>query len=261
MSANGEWSSLKWLVTTALVLVVVHLAVKSGATAEKVAPAIPRTSEGKPDFTGIWQTLSTAEWDLEPHAARKDAPPGLGVVEGNVIPYQPAALAKRNVNFQNRDKLDPRAKSNMLGVPRVTYNPAPFQILQQAAHVTLVYEYQNSVRTIYTNGSAHPPGHIDWWLGDSRGHWEGDTLVADVIDFNDETWLDHSGNFHSDALHVIEKYTYIDTDHNQYEATLEDPHVFTRPCKISLILYRHREKNLQLLENYGFAFDYEKYYP
>jgi hypothetical protein len=246
--------TFKWVLFLALLLKL--------TTASAVnAPKIPRTAQGKPDFTGIWQTMTTAEWDLEPHEARKDAPPGLGVVEDNVIPYQSWALEQRKKNFENRETLDPRSKHYKLGVPRITYNPAPFQILQQDKNLTLIYEYQDSVRTIYTNGTEHPKGHIDWWYGDSRGHWEGDTLVADVIHFNEDTWLDHAGNFHSDALHVIERYTPLGPDHIQYEATLEDPRVFTKTWKISLILYRHKEKNLQLLENYGFTFDVQKYYP
>ena len=222
---------------------------------------IKRTAEGHPDFSGIWQPLTTAEWDLEPHGARKDTPPGLGVVVGGTIPYQPWALEQKKKNFENRATLDPRNKGYMLGVPRVAYNAAPFQILQQDKHLTLVYEYQNSVRTIYTNGSQHPPGHIDWWLGDSRGHWEDDTLVSDVLHQHPDTWLDRSGNFHSEELHVVERYTPLGPDHIRYEATLDDPKVFTRPWSISLILYRHKEDNLQLLEYYPHTFDSEQYYP
>jgi len=225
------------------------------------ATDIPRAADGKPDFSGIWQTLSTAEWDLEPHAARKDAPAGLGVVEGNVIPYQAWALAKKKENFEKRATLDPQTKCYMPGVPRVTYTPFPFQIFQSDKELTLLYEYAHSVRTIYTNGSSHPAGHIDWWLGDSRAKWEGDTLVVDVIDFNDETWFDRSGNFHSDELHVVERYKLIDADHIQYDARIEDPKVFTKPWNISLLLYRHKEKNFQLLENECYTFDYEKFYP
>ena len=125
----------------------------------------------------------------------------------------------------------------------------------------MLYEYAHANRVIYTNGSKHPDGHIDWWLGDSRGQWNGDTLVVDLVDFNDQTWFDRAGDFHSDALHVVERYTLIDSDHIQYEATIEDPKVFTRPWKMSMILYRRREKNIQLLEFDCYAFEMEKYYP
>jgi hypothetical protein len=225
------------------------------------AVKLPRTADGKPDLSGIWQTLSTADWDLEPHHAREDAPAGLGVVVGNEIPYQPWALAKKKENFESRATADPRTKCFMPGIPRVTYTPAPFQIFQSAKQFTIIYEFGETTRTIHANGTPHPPGHIDWWLGDSRGHWEGDTLVVDVIHFNDQTWFDRAGNFHSEELHVVERYTPLGPDHIQYEATIEDPKVFTRPWKISLILYRHKEKNFQLLENKCYAAKYEKFYP
>ncbi|MEJ0035821.1 MAG: hypothetical protein WDO68_07040 [Gammaproteobacteria bacterium] len=224
-------------------------------------PGLPRGTDGKPDLTGIWEALSTAEWGVEPHAARKDAPAGLGIVEGDVIPYQPWALARRDQNFAKRAKLDPLAKCFMPGVPRITYTPLPFQIFQSEKELTFLYQYAHSVRTVHANGAPHPPGHIDWWLGDSRGHWEGDTLVVDVTHFNDQTWFDRAGNFHSDALHVIERYTLIGPDHIEYRATIEDPKVFTRPWNINLVLYRHKEKNFQLLEHECYTFDYERFYP
>jgi len=223
--------------------------------------SVPRTAEGKPDLSGIWQALTTANWNIQDHSAEKGVPGGQGIVEGNEIPYQPAALERKKTNYEQRSALDPESKSYVPGVPRVTYTPFPFQIIQTPKETAIVYEYVHTVRHLLTDGSAHPSGHIDWWLGDSRGHWEGDTLVVDVTDFNDRTWFDHAGNFHSDALHVVERYTLTDPDHIAYEATIEDPKTFTRPWKISLVLYRHKEKNFQLLDYEGYAFDYEKYYP
>ena len=159
--------------------------------------AIPRLADGHPDFTGIWQTTSAAEYDLEPHSGRKDAPPGPGIVEGDVIPYLPQALQQRKKNFESRDKEDPRLKCWTLGVPRGIYYPEPFQILQRPRDLTLVFEFGHSVRTIHTNGTLHPKKtDNEFWLGDSRAHWEGDTLVVDVTDFTDDTWLDRAGNFH-----------------------------------------------------------------
>ncbi len=224
-------------------------------------PGIPRTADGKPDLNGFWQTLSTAEWDLEAHNARKDAPAGLGVVTDGPIPYQDWALAKKKENFEKRATEDPQTKCYQPGVPRVTYTPFPFQILQSENELTLRYEYAHTLRTIYTNGTQHPPGHIDWYQGDSRGHWEGDTLVVDINDFNDLTWFDRAGNFHSDELHVIERYTLQDTDHIQYQATIEDPKVFTKPWNIEVTLYKHKEKGFQLLEYECYTFDYEQFYP
>jgi hypothetical protein len=131
---------------------------------------ITRTPEGKPDLTGIWQAISTADYDLEPHSTRKDAPPGAGVIEGDFIPYQPAALKQKEQNFAARDKLDPRLLCFTLGVPRDNYYPEPFQILQRPRDLTLIYEFGNSVRTIHTNGTLHPAGdNPEFWLGDSRG--------------------------------------------------------------------------------------------
>ncbi len=225
------------------------------------AADLPRTADGKPDLSGIWQVITPAGQDLSAHAARKDSPAHLGAVEGDEIPYQSWALAKKQENFAKRETDDPQNKCFMPGVPRITYTPLPFQIFQKDKQLTVLYEYAHTVRSIYTNGTDHPPGHIDWFLGDSRGHWDGDTLVVDVVDFNDETWLDHAGDFHSDQLHVVERYTPIDKDHIRYEATIEDPKVFTRPWSVKVILYRRIEPNVQLLEYECYTFDYEKFYP
>ena len=207
----------------------------------------PRTADGKPDLQGVWQVLNTAAWDIQDHAARLGVPAGQGVVEGNDIPYQPWAAAKRKENFETRATADPITKCFLPGVPRITYMPYPFHIFQTAGTTLILYEYDHAVRTIYTN-RPHPPGHIDFWLGVSRGRWEGDTLVVDAVDFNDQTWFDAAGNFHSDALHVIERYTRTGPDHIAYEVTIEDPKVFTRPWKMSMTLYRRQEKNVQLLD-------------
>ncbi len=199
--------------------------------------------------------------DLLPHAANPDSPGFLGAVVGGEIPYRPEALVKKRENYAKRATEDPSVKCFMPGVPRINFTPLPFQIFQRADQVAVYYEFVHAQRFIYTNGTDHPPGHIDWFLGDSRGHWDGDTLVVDVVDFNDETWLSHAGDFHSDALHVVERYTPIDADHIQYEATLDDPKVFTKPWTIRTVLYRRIEPNFQLLEYDCYAFDYEKYYP
>ena len=192
--------------------------------------------------------MNSAAWNVEDHSASLGIPAGHGVVEGGTIPYLPAAVARRNENFKNRSTADPETKCYLLGVPRITYAGFPFQVIQTPAQVTVLYEWAHATRFIHTNGTPHPPGHIDWWMGDSRGRWEGDTLVVDVIHFGEETWLDRAGNYHSDALHVVERYTPASPYHMLYEATLEDPKVFTRPWKIRFPLYRRMETNLQLLE-------------
>jgi hypothetical protein len=232
-----------------------------GAAQAGGATAIPRTPDGKPDLSGIWQVMNAAAWDIQDHPAQKGVPGGQGVVEGNVIPYQPWALARKKENYEQRATLDPESKCYLPGVPRVTFMPFPFQIIQKPNEVTILHEYVHAVRYIFMNGTQHPPGHIDWWLGDSRGRWEGDTLVVDVIHFNDQTWFDRAGNFHSDALHLTERFTLTDRDHISYAVTVEDPKVFTRPWNMSMILYRHTESNFQLLDYECYGFDFEKLYP
>ena len=236
-----------------LIIVALAAATADAQTAGAAAPRLPRTADGKPDLSGIWQVMNTAVWDIQDHNAQQGVPAGLGVVEGNDLPYKPEALAKKKSNYANRATLDPEAKCYLPGVPRVTYTPFPFQIVQTPAQVTLLYEYAHTVRNVFMN-TPHIEGQLYWWMGDSRGKWEGDTLVVDVTDFNDETWFDRAGNFHSDALHVVERYTLTDPDHITYEATIEDPKVFTRPWKMSMILNRHKEKNFRLLEYECFSF-------
>ena len=218
------------------------------------ARTLPRTPDGKPDLSGIWQAVNTASWDIQDHSAQKAVPAGQGVVEGNDIPYLPAAAAKKQQNFANRATADVLSKCYLPGVPRITYLPFPFQILQ-TPQPSRFSTSTHAVRQI-SSTDPHPRAYrlVD---GDSRGRWEGDTLVVDVVDFNDDTWFDRAGNFHSDALHVVERYTLADRDHIDYEVTIEDPKVFTRPWKMRMPLYRHTEKNFQLLEYECHTFDDE----
>src|SRR3984893_6820917 len=230
----------------------------------------PRGPGGKPDLNGIWQALNEANYDLEAHVSRPAmalrpgpygpvpaapilalgavgaVPSGLGVVEGGEIPYKREAVAKRKQNQQDWLNLDPEIKCYLPGVPRVTYMPYPFQILQSASAMTFVYEFAGAVRNIYLKDPGPAPS--DSWMGKSVGHWEGETLVVNVTDMNDQTWFDRAGNFHSDMLHVVERYTRTSPDVIRYEATIEDPRVFTRPWKISMALYRRQEKNAQILD-------------
>jgi hypothetical protein len=202
-----------------------------------------------------------AGYDLEDHHARAGVvagkgqpfpvspgiPAGFGVVEGGEIPYRPEALAKRNENATQGLAADPLAQCYMPGVPRSIYMDFPFQIVQTPKHVAFIHEFEHSVRIVYTDGTPHTKG-IDSWMGDSRGHYEGNTLVVDSIGYNDRTWFDMAGNYHSDALHIVERFTRTSPDVIQYEATIEDPRVFTRPWKISMPIYRHAEQNFRLLE-------------
>ena len=207
----------------------------------------PRTSEGQPDLNGIWQALNAASWDVRAHNAQDGVPAGLGVVEGGEIPYQPWAAAQQRENYANRLTADPLRQCFLPGVPRVTYLPFPFRILQTPDHVVITYEFAHVVRIIYTDGSPHPLPN-DFWMGDSRGHWDGDTLVVDTTHFNGRTWFDAAGNFHSDQLHVVERYTPITPYHLDYEVTIEDPGVFTRPWTMRMPLYRRMDDGLQLLD-------------
>jgi len=212
------------------------------------APASARTSDGKPNLQGIWQVLNTAAWDIQDHQARLGVPAGQGIVDGNELPYLPAALAKKRANFENRATADPETKGYLPGVPRIMYMPFPFQIFQTADQVVMVFEYDRGVRNIYTNGTPHPRGPLNWWMGDSRGRWEGNTLVVDVVYFTDQTWFDRAGNFHSDALHLVERFTPTGADHITYEVTVEDPNVFSRPWTMRMVLYRRKEPNVRVLE-------------
>ena len=238
--------------------------------AQTAAYRPPRLADGRPDLNGIWQALNEANFDLESHSARPamalragpagpvpaapvlalgavGAVPGsLGVVEGGAIPYRPEALAKKKSNQENWLTLDPEIKCFLPGVPRATYLPHPFQIIQSQSSVYFAYEYAGAGRNIFMKNPG--PAPIDTWMGWSAGRWEGDTLVIDVTGLNDSTWLDRAGNYHSEALHVVERYTRTGPDHLQYEATIEDPKVFTRPWKISMPLYRRVERNAQLVE-------------
>ena len=194
--------------------------------------------------------------DLQPHptyggpyfqiGSLGAVPADAGIVEGGVIPYTPAALEKKKANFANRWKQDPEVKCYMPGIPRATYMPYPFQIVQSANVILMAYQYASTNRVI--NMGKPVEASVDSWMGTANGHWEGETLVVDNTGFNDQSWFDRAGDFHSDALHVVERFTRVDPDHINYEATIEDPQTFTKPWKISLPLYRRVEKNAQLGE-------------
>jgi hypothetical protein len=224
---------------------------------------------GKPNLNGIWQANNTANWDLQNHAARPMVgqagllpgsvvsaapvvalgsmgwvPAGMGVVEGDEIPYQPWAAARKKENLANWIDRDPELKCFQPGIPRALYMPFPFQIIQSGTKVQMVFEFANTQRTIHLNKMEEFPNV--GWMGYSVGRWEGDTLVVDVTNFNDATWLDRAGNFHSDEMHVVERYTPRGPDVLLYEATIEDPQVFTRPWKIRMPLYRRLEPDAHL---------------
>jgi hypothetical protein len=251
--------------SAAAIVAIVSLSPLTGQTR---TPNVPRLPNGKPDMNGIWQTLNTANWDLQAHAARPalamrpgpvvpvpakeviafgavgSVPSGVGVVEGDEIPYRPEALAKKEENQEKWLELDPEIKCYLPGVPRATYMPFPFQIFQSDKAFFIAYEYAGAVRNIYLQDPGPP--QVDSWMGQSVGRWEGDTFVVDSNGFNDLSWFDRAGNHHSEMLKVTERYTMSSPDHIQYEATMEDPRTFTRPWKISMPLYRHVNSNARL---------------
>ena len=251
-------------------LKVTAILVAASATVFAQAYRAPRTDGGHPDLNGIWQVLNEANYDLEAHVARPAmalrpgpygpvpaapvlalgavgaVPPGMGVVEGGVIPYLPAALAKRKENQEHWLTEDPEIKCFLPGVPRATYMPYPFQIFENASTVFIAYEYAGAVRNIFMKDPG--PAPVDSWMGQSVGRWEGETLVVDVTSLADGSWLDRSGNYHSDQLHVVERYTRTSPDVMMYEATLEDKEVYSRPWKIRMPLYRRQDAGVQIMD-------------
>jgi hypothetical protein len=202
---------------------------------------LPRTAEGKPNLQGIWQVQGRAAYDLEDHAAREGMPAAKSVVEGREIPYKPEALAKKLDNYKNRKTADPLGKCFFPGVPRIMYMEYPFQIFQTPEHVAITFEWSQVHRLIYTNGKPALHEGYESWMGSSRGHWEGDTLVVSVVDHNAKTWFDMAGDFHSDALKVTERYTLVDKDTIRYDVTIEDPKTFTKSWKMSVLLVRQKQ--------------------
>jgi hypothetical protein len=222
-----------------LVAALLALAPTPAAKAQAYTP--PRTVDGQPDLQGIWQVRNSPDKDLEKAKGLIVEP------KSGKIPYQPAALAQKKQNEKKSAAADPLNKCYMPGVPRLNLLAYPLQIFQTADEVALAYEYIHNWRNVYLKRNKHLPD-IDFWQGDSIGHWEGDTLVVDVADFNDQTWFDKAGDFHSDALHVTERYTRTGQDTLRYEATIEDPKTFTMPWKISVDLHRSTQPNARLLE-------------
>jgi hypothetical protein len=256
---------------TLIAISLVAVPVLTQAQDENSFPAYtpPRTEHGTPDLQGIWQSFTTANWNIVSHSVEPGPFPEImgawgalrasfGIVEGDEIPYQEWALEERQQNFDNRtvvnvtndprrfDTGDPELQCFRAGIPRANYMPFPFQIFQTPEQILTVYEYKGAYRTIYMDYER--PRLDASWMGTSNGEWDGDTLVVDVAGFNNHLWLDRAGNFASDSLHVVERWTRVSPYHMRYEATIEDPTVFTRPWDISFMLYRHVEENAELKE-------------
>ncbi|HJU44713.1 MAG TPA: hypothetical protein VJ691_17935 [Vicinamibacterales bacterium] len=263
-----RWSS----VMQAVVVAAVTAAAMTWISGPEVigqsrAGTIPRLN-GKPDLNGLWQTINTANWDIQAHSARPAlamrpgpvvpipskeviafgavgaVPGGLGVVEGDELPYTPEGLKKKQENQENWLTRDPEIKCFLPGVPRATYQPFPFQIVQSNSAFFIAHEFAGAVRNIYLKDPGPP--QIDSWMGISHGVWEGDSFVVRTSGFNDQTWFDRAGNHHSDQMKVTERFTMTDADHINYSATIDDPATFTRPWTMSMPLYRRVERNAQL---------------
>ncbi len=252
-----------------------------GASGQQPAGSAPKAPsprariDGKPNLSGVWQAINEANWDLEAHAARPGmvtqqgvypfeyarvpaapvvalgaaagVPASVGVVQDDgKIPYKPEALAMKKENIEHWIDRDPELKCYLPGIPRAMYLPYPFEITQSSNKVEMSYAFTNSARTIHLDKVEDPPA--DGWMGHSVGHWEGDTLVVNVSAFNDKTWFSRAGDFHSDALKVTERMSLLTPDVIWYEATVDDPNVFTKSWRIAMPLYRRMEPNAQLLE-------------
>jgi hypothetical protein len=238
------------------------------AVSAQVLTEAPRTADGRPDLSGVWQALNTANWDLEPHiadypviddlGAQIAVPPGQGVVVGGEIPYLPEARVERDRRHANRAEEDPETNCYLAGVPRSTYMPYPFQILQNERDVAISYQYATGFRRIFVGGEGEAP--LDSWMGWSNGRWDGDTFVVDVTGLNGRTWLDRAGNYMSANAHVTERYALLGPNHMLYEATIDDPTVFSRPWTIRMPLYRIVDENYRMMEFKCEAFAEEKLY-
>jgi len=235
---------MRALLIAGIVALTVPLSLSAQAPAKRAAPksAVPRMPDGKPDFTGVWQGGSTVRgsWDdanagtgvggsgRDPAApvapSSNDRPAGRAGA-----PYQPWAAQKVLEAFNRRGIDDPTSKCLPAGIPRtVMLGLFPQQFVQTPTQIVMLYEYMNVYRVIPFN-AKHPDDLLPSYLGNGVGRWEGDTLVVDTIGFNDKTWLAGAGTFHSDALHTVERFTRIDKDQINYDITMEDPNVFTKP--------------------------------
>jgi len=261
------------LVAAALGAGATMLTMRGGEVAAR--PAGPRTSDGRPDFGGVWQALNEAHWDLQAHEARPaivtqpgvyeyeyarvpaapvlalgaagGVPGSLGVVQGDgQIPYKAEALAVKQENGANWIDRDPELKCYLPGIPRAMYMPYPFAIVQGTDKIQMTFAFSNAARVIHMNKVEGPPD--DTYMGHSVGRWDGDTLVVDVTNFNGKIWFDRAGNYSSDALHLVERFTPISADAIRYDVTIEDPKVFSRPWTISMPLYRRLEPNATVLD-------------
>jgi len=209
-----------------------------------------RTADGKPDLNGLYQSnAGGANYGLEKHGRDAFTPATRGVVidpADATLPYQPWARAERiNRELPYRGYDDPTAHCFVAGVPRSMYVPSPFQVLQPAGYVVLLFE-RMSWRIIPLDGRAHVADNVRLWQGDSVGHWEGDTLVVESTNFNGKAWLNEVGDVLSHAERVVERFTPTEPEKFNYRATVTDPIVYTRPWTIEIPMNRQNEELLEV---------------
>jgi hypothetical protein len=230
--------------------VITTVVVAQGQAPARPASPPTRSAGARPDLQGVWRIWNLAKYDLEDHGAKPGVPAGRGFVvdpaDGR-IPYKPEALAKRDKNYAGTKDTDPWKNSDPLakcylpGIPRMTYLGWPFQIIQTPDAVTFVYEWSHKKRVVPINSTVPVPKDETAWMGMARGRYEGNSLVVTLTNFNSYTWFDMAGNYHSDALQVVERYTPVNADTLRYEATMTDPKVFTRPWTIRMTIERQKD--------------------
>jgi len=257
-----------------LLLGIVSVSAFLAAQTKGRTNAVPRAADGKPDLTGVWQGGSNVRGSWQ------EANSGIGLggsgtnpatpsprsaserPAGEAAPYQPRAAERVLEFYRRRGVDDPVALCMPPGPTRAaTQGLFPIQFVQSPKQITILYEYMNTFRVIPLN-AKHPDDIVPTYMGDSVGRWEGDTLVVDVVGFNDRTWLQGTGTFHTEALHVTERFTRIDKDQINYEATMDDPNVFTKPWTIrSTMMLREgtRVREAVCAENNVDASRFQKY--
>ena len=241
--------------STLLLVFGLLLTASAGAQQHSRSEDAPRLTSGKPDLSGVWQALTTANWNVLTHGASAGppeygtlltTPPGYGIVDGDLIPYLPAAAEQQRRNYEGRFSEDPELKCYLPGVPRANYMPYPLQIFHSDNRLLIAYQFAGAARIV--NLGPPKPSAIDSWMGVSNGRWDGDTLVVDVSGFNGMAWLDRAGNHSSAALKVVERYTLAGPNAIDYSATLEDPQTFSRPWTMRFRHVRNPNPEQHLME-------------
>jgi hypothetical protein len=256
------------LTGSAVLLTQSYAATTTAAHKEKTSGGPIDRVGGRPNFSGVWSVMNTANWNIEPHLASAalelrpgpvvpvpakailalgavgSVPAGMGVVEGGKIPYTAEALAKKLDNQKHYLDRDPEVKCDLPGVPRANYMSLPLQIVQSAKTFLISYEYAGAVRDVLFSDPG--PAPIDSWMGQSVGKWQGDTLVVTVTGQNDNTWFDRAGDFHSADMKVVERWIKTSENTIRYEAEITDPATFTKPWKMSMNLYRRLGEDARL---------------